>query len=73
MGLFVVAYLGLLVSTVPYLVPPAITVWQAAAAPHSQAFIISGMAVLIPVVLGYTVFVYRTFRGRVHPGEGYHH
>jgi len=72
-GLFVVAYLGLLASTVPYLVPPSITVWQAAAAPHSQVFILSGMAVLIPVVLGYTVFVYRTFRGRVHPGEGYHH
>jgi len=71
-GLFVVAYLGLLISTVPYLVPPSITVWQAAAAPHSQAFILSGMAVLVPISLGYTVFVYRTFRGRVRPGEGYH-
>jgi cytochrome d ubiquinol oxidase subunit II len=71
-GLFVVAFVGLLISTLPYLVPPVITLWQAAAAPRSQAFMLSGMAVMIPVILGYTVFVYRTFRGKVRPGEGYH-
>ncbi len=71
-GLFVVAFIGLVISTLPYLVPPVITLWQAAAAPRSQAFMLSGMAVMIPVILAYTVFVYRTFRGKVHPGEGYH-
>jgi cytochrome bd ubiquinol oxidase subunit II len=71
-GLFVVAYLGLVISTVPYLVPPSVTLWQAAAAPRSQAFILAGMVVLIPAIFGYTVFVYRTFRGKVGPGEGYH-
>jgi cytochrome bd ubiquinol oxidase subunit II len=71
-GLFVVAFIGLMISTLPYLVPPVITLWQAAAAPRSQAFMLTGMAVMIPVILGYTVFVYRAFRGKVHPGEGYH-
>jgi cytochrome d ubiquinol oxidase subunit II len=71
-GLFVVAFIGLMISTLPYLVPPVITLWQAAAGPRTQAFILSGMAVMIPVILGYTVFVYRTFRGKVRPGEGYH-
>ena len=71
-GLFVVAFIGLMISTLPYLVPPVITLWQAAAAPRSQAFMLSGMALMIPVILGYTVFVYRTFRGKVRPGEGYH-
>jgi len=71
-GLFVVAYIGLVLSTVPYLVPPTITVWQAAAAPKSQIFILAGMSVMIPIILGYTVFVYHTFRGKVRPGEGYH-
>jgi cytochrome bd ubiquinol oxidase subunit II len=71
-GLFVVAFVGLLISTLPYLVPPVITLWQAAAAPRSQAFMLSGMAIMIPVILAYTVFVYRTFRGKVRPGEGYH-
>ena len=71
-GLFVIAYIGLVISTVPYLVPPTITIWQAAAAPQSQGFILAGMSVLVPVILGYTVFVYHTFRGKVRPGEGYH-
>jgi len=31
-----------------------------------------GVLLLLPVILGYTVFVYWTFRGKVKPGEGYH-
>ncbi|MGH8131855.1 MAG: cytochrome d ubiquinol oxidase subunit II [Steroidobacteraceae bacterium] len=71
-GLFLVAFAGLMISTLPYLVPPALTLWQASAAPSTQAFILWGMAVLVPMSLGYTVFVYHTFRGKVRPGEGYH-
>ena len=71
-GLFVVAFIGLVISTMPYLIPPTITLWQAAAAPKSQGFILAGMSFMVPVILGYTVFVYRTFRGKVRPGEGYH-
>jgi cytochrome d ubiquinol oxidase subunit II len=71
-GLFIVSFIGLMISTLPYLVPPSITLWQAAAAPQSQAFILVGMAILLPIIFGYTVFVYYTFRGKVRPGEGYH-
>jgi cytochrome d ubiquinol oxidase subunit II len=35
-------------------------------------FMLVGTAVLLPFILGYTAFVYRTFRGKVKPGEGYH-
>jgi cytochrome bd ubiquinol oxidase subunit II len=71
-GLFIVALIGLVVSTMPYIVPPTITLWQAAASPASQGFILAGMSVMVPVILGYTVFVYHTFRGKIRPGEGYH-
>ena len=71
-GLFVVALIGLVVSTMPYIIPPTITLWQAAASPASQAFILAGMSIMVPVILGYTVFVYHTFRGKIRPGEGYH-
>lgn len=71
-GLFVLAFIGLVVSNVPYLVPPSITIWEAAAAPESQWFLLIGTAILLPFILGYTVFVYYTFRGKVRPGEGYH-
>ncbi|MDB6014759.1 MAG: appB [Gammaproteobacteria bacterium] len=71
-GMFVMAFIGLAISTMPYLVPPTLTLWQAAAAPKSQAFILGGMSFMLPIILGYTVFVYRTFRGKIRPGEGYH-
>ncbi len=71
-ALFLLGYAGLAISNAPYLVPPSVTLWQAAAAPSSQMFMLVGAAVMLPVILGYTVFVYWTFRGKIKPGEGYH-
>lgn len=71
-ALFLLGFLGLVVSNAPYLVPPTLTVWQAAAPPNSQIFMLVGVLVMLPVILGYTVFVYWTFRGKVREGEGYH-
>ncbi|MGH6622713.1 MAG: cytochrome d ubiquinol oxidase subunit II [Burkholderiaceae bacterium] len=70
-ALFLLAYLGLVISNVPYLVPPTITVWMAAAAPASQVFVLIGTVLLLPIILGYTVFVYWVFRGKV-DHAGYH-
>jgi cytochrome bd ubiquinol oxidase subunit II len=70
--LFLLGYLGLVISSYPYIVPPTLTVWQTAAAPASQLFMLVGTVVLLPVVLGYVVFVYWLFRGKVREGEGYH-
>src|SRR5690606_23605182 len=71
-GLFLLGYAGLVISTVPYLVPPHLTFWDTAAAPASQTFFLVGTAFLLPLVLGYTAFVYWVFRGKMAPGEGYH-
>ncbi|MCB1502378.1 MAG: cytochrome d ubiquinol oxidase subunit II [Bauldia sp.] len=72
-GLFVLCYLGLAISTFPYLVPPSMTIVEAAAVPDSQIFTLIGTIFMLPVILGYTAFVYWTFlRGKVAPGEGYH-
>lgn len=71
-ALFLLAYAGLVLSNMPYLVPPTLTVWQAAAAPSSQLFMFVGTVVMIPIILGYTAFVYYTFRGKIREGEGYH-
>ena len=71
-ALFLFGYLGLVISTFPYLVPPSLTVWQTAAAPASQIFMLIGTVALLPVILGYIVFVYWLFRGKVREGEGYH-
>jgi cytochrome d ubiquinol oxidase subunit II len=71
-GLFLLGYLGLVISSFPYLVPPSLTVWDTAAVPASQIFMLIGTLVLLPLVLIYTGFVYWLFRGKVRPGEGYH-
>jgi cytochrome d ubiquinol oxidase subunit II len=71
-ALFLLGYLGLVISTFPYLVPPSLTIWQAAAAPTSQLFMLVGTAPLLPIILGYVAFVYWLFRGKVREGEGYH-
>jgi len=70
--LFLLGYLGLVISTFPYLVPPTLTIWDAAAAPHSQSSRLVGTLVLLPIILGYTAFVYWVFRGKLREGEGYH-
>jgi cytochrome d ubiquinol oxidase subunit II len=71
-GLFLLGYLGLVISSYPYLVPPSLTIWDTAAAPASQIFMLIGTLVLLPLILVYTGFVYWLFRGKVRADEGYH-
>lgn len=71
-ALFLLGYLGLVISNAPYLVPTSLSVWQAAAPVKSQLFMLTGTLVLLPFVLMYTAFIYWTFRGKVRHGEGYH-
>ena len=62
-----------MISVFPYLVPPSLTIWDTAAAPASQRFMLVGTLGLLPIILGYFVFVFWIFRGKVRHGEGYHH
>jgi len=71
-ALFLLGFIGLAVSNLPYIIPPTVDVWQAAAHPSSQLFMLIGVLLLLPIILAYTVFVYWTFRGKVRAGEGYH-
>ena len=71
-AIFLMAFLGLVVSNIPYLVPPTMTVWQAASHETSQIFLLVGEAILIPVILAYTVLTFWLFRGKLERGQGYH-
>ena len=72
LGWFLLCFVGLGVSVYPAMVPPSITIWDAAAPPESQAFLLVGAAVLIPVILAYNVYAYWVFRGKVQVGANYH-
>ena len=69
---FVLGFAGLLLGIWPYLVPPALTIWEAASPPSSQAFVGVGLIVLLPAILGYTFWSYSVFRGKVAADAGYH-
>lgn len=72
LGFFGLSYVGLWISLWPMMVPPRITLWDAAAPASTQGFLLVGAAVLVPVILTYTGFVYWLFRGKVKAGAGYH-
>jgi cytochrome d ubiquinol oxidase subunit II len=69
---FVLGFIGLVLGLWPYLVPPALTIWEAASPPSSQAFVGVGLIVLLPAILGYTWWSYSVFRGKVEADAGYH-
>ncbi|WP_202903716.1 cytochrome d ubiquinol oxidase subunit II [Rhizobium rhizogenes] len=71
LALFLLGFIGLGVSIYPYIVPRAVTIWDAAAPRESQVFMLFGALVIIPVILVYTGWAYWVFRGKagVH---GYH-
>ncbi len=62
--LFVLAFAGLAYSLFPYLVIDRITLWDAAAATGSLKIMLFGAAITLPMILLYTVYVYRVFWGR---------
>lgn len=58
------AFCGLAYSLFPWLVVDRLTIWQAASSNHSLSIIFVGGCVVLPVIVGYTVFSYRGFQGK---------
>jgi cytochrome d ubiquinol oxidase subunit II len=69
---FLSGYLGLAVGFLPYIVPYAVTYEDAASTPGALALMLAGTAVMLPLVLGYSAWVYWIFRGKVPADAGYH-
>jgi cytochrome d ubiquinol oxidase subunit II len=69
---FALGFAGLLLGIWPNLLPPNLNIWEAAAPPSSQGFVLVGTLLMLPAVLGYTWWSYRVFRGKVTAAGGYH-
>lgn len=62
--IFVLAFFGLAYSIFPDIVIGRMTVWEAAITTASLQVIFIGVAITLPVIIGYTVFMYRVFWGK---------
>ena len=58
-GMLLVAY-----NLFPWLVIDKLTVWHAASSTEALMVIFYGVVIVLPVIIGYTVFAYRVFWGK---------
>lgn len=71
LALFALTFAGLGINLYPWIVPDAVTIWQAAAPEKSQIFSAIGVFIMVPLILTYTAWSYWVFRGKV--GEHHYH
>lgn len=71
-ALFLCAYLGLIISVWPYIIPHRIDIWEAAANTKTLLFLLAFTGVLIPILVAYNAYAYYVFRGKVDEHVGYH-
>jgi cytochrome bd ubiquinol oxidase subunit II len=69
--LFCLTYIGLEIRLWPDIIPGRVTIWEAAAPPAAQMFVLIGIMITVPAVLAYTGWAYWVFRGKTGV-EGYH-
>lgn len=72
LSLFVLCFIGIGISFYPNIIPPNLTIEDAAAPDASLKFALVGTVILLPIILAYTAYAYYVFRGKIDPDEGYH-
>ena len=71
LAIFFLSFTGLGISMFPYLIPGQLTIFDAATAENSQVFMLIGVGIMLPIIIGYTGYAYWVFRGKV-GHDGYH-
>ncbi len=62
--IFLLCFIGLAYSFFPYVVPNTMDIWQSASAPESLKFILYGVIIVLPTIIGYTLYSYSVFSGK---------
>lgn len=66
-GVFLLAFCGLAYSLFPWLVVDRLTIWQSTSSVAALWVIFIGTVIVLPVIIGYTVYAYRVFWGKSTP------
>ncbi len=64
-AIFTLCFLGLAYSFYPYIIPEKMTIYGAASSPEALMVIFIGAMLVLPCIIGYTIFAYRVFWGKV--------
>jgi cytochrome d ubiquinol oxidase subunit II len=72
LSFFALGFAGLVLGIWPNIIPPSMSIWDAASSTSSQVFLGVGIVILLPAILGYTFWSYRVFSGKVAADSGYH-
>jgi len=64
-AIYVLAFIGLAYSLFPFVIMDRLTIWDAAAHPSALVFMLVGTGIVLPFIIGYTIYAYRVFRGKV--------
>lgn len=72
LGWFIVSFGGLGYSIFPQIVPPHLSIWEAAAPTVSLQFLFPGVLIMIPIIIAYNIFAYYVFRGKIEHGAHLH-
>ncbi|MEM7499578.1 MAG: cytochrome d ubiquinol oxidase subunit II [Pseudomonadota bacterium] len=63
-AIFSLGFAGQAYSFYPYIVPGSLTITESASAPESLVIILAGTCIVLPTIVGYTIFAYRVFGGK---------
>ena len=63
--IFALSFIGLGFMVFPNIIPPSVTIYEAAASPSSLVFMLTFIGFLIPVILSYNIYNYVVFRGKI--------
>jgi cytochrome d ubiquinol oxidase subunit II len=69
--LFSLSFIGLGFIIFPQIIPPSVTIYEAAAAPSSLVFMLTFVGFLIPILLFYNIYNYIVFRGKITDESSY--
>lgn len=64
-GIYIIAYLGFVLSDLPYIVPGRMTFMQAKVDDGAYVLMLYAVSILLPLLLFYTAYAYHIFGGKV--------
>jgi len=70
-AIFVLAFIGLAYSLFPFVIMDRMTIWEAAAHPSALVFTLVGAGIVLPFIIGYTIYAYTLFHGKVTGADHY--